>query len=208
MNTIETPPQINNGKNRSQSRSPLQNLEAPQNADECLAQADAAFKSGNLAGACERLRQGLEQSPRNLPLTLCLGNIQFLMNDYAAAFRSFQSAVELDGHNAGVLVRLAISAAYCGETGIFEKTMAQVFKLEPENVDALRFLARLNLNEKEIRAGGATLSPHPQANPGRFGFAAPRGALSPWFEKPGRCRNKCSSWSCGWIAPMPMPRKS
>jgi tetratricopeptide (TPR) repeat protein len=67
------------------------------------------------------------------------------MKDYPAAFRSFQSANEIAGQKVEILIRLAIAASFCGNTGVFERSMAQVFKLEPENVDALRFLARLNM---------------------------------------------------------------
>lgn len=129
-----------------------------QEAEECLAQADMAYKNGNLPSACEFLQQGLVHSPRNLPLILCLGNIQFQMNDFPSAFESFKAALGMDTHNVETLVRLAIAAAYCGRSEAFEDNMARAFEIEPNNADALRFLARLNMEEKRYDSAARQFS--------------------------------------------------
>ena len=147
MIILENPSQITDLRKGNAQRRMTLDFEAPHEADEWLAKADAAYQKGNLPAACKFLQQGLALSPRNLPLTLCLGNLRFQLNDYAGAFELFQSALEVDGQDVRVLVRLAIAAAHCGNAEVFEHSMRQVFKIEPENPDALRFLARLNMED-------------------------------------------------------------
>jgi tetratricopeptide (TPR) repeat protein len=119
-------------------------------AQEYLSDADAAYKKGDLPAACESLQQGLHCAPNNASLLRCLGNLQFLMRHYAAAFKSFSSASEVDSNNVELLVQLAIAAVHCEQLPVFEKTMGRVFELEPENVAAHRFLAKLNLARRNF----------------------------------------------------------
>jgi tetratricopeptide (TPR) repeat protein len=142
--TVENMPQIRAGGSAG-SAGITENAVLGAAAQECLARADAAYRKGDLPAACEFLQQGLREAPGSPALLGGLGNVQFQMGEFAAAVKSFTTAVAADGDNVDLLVRLAMAAAQCTQVSVFEKTMARVFKLDPENVFAHRFMGKLNL---------------------------------------------------------------
>lgn len=115
-----------------------QRLENISRADESLALADAAYARNDLKAACTALRQALSFVPDSVSTLVCLGNIQFQLESFDEARRSFSRAAELKPDDADIQVRLANAASRCQDLELVDQALQRALKLNPANPDALR----------------------------------------------------------------------
>lgn len=113
-------------------------------AEEFLAQADAAYARNDLTAAREALTQAHQLDPDSVELAVCLGNLQFQMNDLAGALYSFQRASERKPQDADIRFRVANTALLCGETELGEKSLQLALELNSKHAGALRLCASHN----------------------------------------------------------------
>jgi acetyltransferase-like isoleucine patch superfamily enzyme/Flp pilus assembly protein TadD len=116
-------------------------------AEEFLAQADAAYACNNLAAAREALTQAHQHDPDSVELAVCLGNLQFQLNDFADALHSFKHASERKPEDSDIQFRVANAALLCGETELAEKCLRRALALNPKNPGALRLCANRDFQQ-------------------------------------------------------------
>jgi tetratricopeptide (TPR) repeat protein len=118
-------------------------LNAP--AQQHFSEANRFFTQGDIPAARLCLERAAACAPRAFDVLICLGNVQFQLEDFSAALATFRTASTIRPNDAGVQVRLAFAALRCELIDEFETALARALELEPANPDALRLLANLNL---------------------------------------------------------------
>jgi hypothetical protein len=117
-------------------------------AEECLAQADAAYSRNDPHAACTCLEQAVAHDPDSVTLHVCLGNLRFQTGNYSGALESFLRALELNPNNSDIMVRAANAALNCNESDEFERNLSRALELNPQNPVALQLAASLNLQNR------------------------------------------------------------
>ncbi len=113
-----------------------------------LQRADQAYASGDLLSACRFLEEGLRLDPKDVDLLLCLGNLQFQLNNFAAALQNYTLARSLHPRDADVLTRLAVAAHRCDQTALAEAALAEALEISPAHPVALQLRGDLYRNRQ------------------------------------------------------------
>lgn len=110
-------------------------------AEKFLAQADAAYARNDLTAAREALTQAHQHDPDSVELAVCLGNLQFQLNDFAGALYYFKHAAERKPQDGDIQFRVANTALLCGEIELGGKSLQLALELNPRHPGALRLSA-------------------------------------------------------------------
>lgn len=142
-----------------------QKLRAKAQAENFLAQADAAYARKDFEAACAALKQGLALSSDEVPMWVCLGNIQFQLGAFADSLESFQRAEALKPGDVDILVRVANSAERCQDAKLCEQTLERALELGPTNPDGLRLAIQHNLERGRYAEGAQRCCTLIRSNP-------------------------------------------
>jgi cytochrome c-type biogenesis protein CcmH/NrfG len=118
---------------------------APQHVEDHLADADAAFASGDLPGARRHLRQALELAPETAEILAALGALNFQLQNYEEALAFLLKANRLRPDQPTILVQLATAALQLDRVDLFETALGGALALDARHPEALRLLARAHL---------------------------------------------------------------
>ena len=102
--------------------------------------ADEAFGRGDLATARDHLRRAVEANPRSVDLLLTLGNVEFQLNEFSAAYDAFNIAAGMQPDNVNALIRLAAASLRVQRREVFDAALVRALDLEPANLAALTLL--------------------------------------------------------------------
>ncbi|HVY72271.1 MAG TPA: carbamoyltransferase C-terminal domain-containing protein, partial [Verrucomicrobiae bacterium] len=135
---------------KSSSKSAHVESLAPATLEGCLQAAETYFAAGNLAAACEPLREATLLAPDNTQIIETLGSLLFQTNDLEAARVEFRLLTSLAPFHVPGHVKLAHTAVRLGAVEEFEQSLSKALELDPENRDALQLLADLNREQKRF----------------------------------------------------------
>ena len=107
-------------------------------AEKFLAQADAAYACNDLTAARDALTRAHQHDPDSVELAVCLGNLQFQLNDFAGALYYFKHASERKPQDSDIQFRVANTALLCGETDLGGRSLRLALELNPKHPGALR----------------------------------------------------------------------
>ncbi|MCF7762498.1 MAG: tetratricopeptide repeat protein [Verrucomicrobia bacterium] len=113
--------------------------------DELLVDADRCATSGDVSGACDRLRKACELEPETHEIHAALGSLLYQLGQWDAGVASLKRATQLAPNSADYHTRLAISLLSVDSVGEFEEALQKALTLDPSHRPALRLLADLNL---------------------------------------------------------------
>lgn len=124
------------------------NMRAP----EILRQAESIAAAGNLAGAIRACRDGMLQFPRDLPLCLTLGTLQYQAGAIAAALDCFDKAVGLDPRNVDAWYCRAGALKAAGRGSDAIEAYRKTLELAPDFFQAADNLGNLLLDSRQAAA--------------------------------------------------------
>ncbi|MBI5820923.1 MAG: glycosyltransferase [Verrucomicrobia bacterium] len=110
-----------------------------------LEEAQAAFDRGDLAAACNALREAVAVAPYPIIILQALGSLLFRSNHLEEASATFDRALTLAPQDVALLMQKAVTALKLGDVAAFEKALGRALELDPRNREARRLLARLNI---------------------------------------------------------------
>ena len=125
----------------------VQRINSQARAAACLAEADAAYACQDLTGARDALLQALSFAPDAVPISVCLGDVQFQLGAFSEALECYRRADGLKADDAGILIRLANAAAHCDAAELLGQTLQRVLALNPDHPDALRLAINHHLEQ-------------------------------------------------------------
>jgi 2-polyprenyl-3-methyl-5-hydroxy-6-metoxy-1,4-benzoquinol methylase/thioredoxin-like negative regulator of GroEL len=112
--------------------------------EQLLSKAQDLLQRGDLAGSRKCLEASLALAPADDMICESLGNVCYQTCDFEAAFKHYVRLCQLREASAAAWLKLAHAAVRSNRVEDFEKAMARTLELEPEQRDALKFLADLN----------------------------------------------------------------
>lgn len=118
--------------------------------NECLALAQKAFEKGDLAAACQHMREAVAREPKNAKLVMCLGELLFQLKEYVLAGDAFTMVTALDPSHADAWLNMALVGLELKHIETFEIAIGAVLKINPDHEETLRLLGRLNLVNKRF----------------------------------------------------------
>ncbi len=138
----------------------------PPEATSFLDQAEQAYNRKDLRAAQHALLQATQAAPDRPVLLSALGNVSFQIADHPTAARAFTRLTQLEPNRAAHQVRLAMSLVAMGQVEPFEAAIGQALALEPNNFDALKLLADLNLQTSNFAEAARLYTRLIQQKPG------------------------------------------
>jgi tetratricopeptide (TPR) repeat protein len=150
----ETQPISNNEPQPNQIMNE-QTASLPKELDDILKEANTCYEQGNSDGAINALEQALELTGRHPVILRALGAQLFSSERYTwarAIFEEFRTACPEDatGH-----VQYAITAFHDGDTDACVAALEQALALEPNNTDALKLTADIDIREERWESARA-----------------------------------------------------
>lgn len=110
-------------------------------------QAEERFQRDDLAGARQALQKALAWTPDSVELSLCLGNVLFLMGDLAGARWEFIRVASLQPSSVQAHVLWAAASAQLKDREEARRVLAHALRLDPTHAQARELLAEIEAQE-------------------------------------------------------------
>ena len=120
------------------------------------AEAQDLWKSGNLTGARDILRQALAFAPDEAELHLAIGNLELQLHDRPAAWPHLKRAAESSAHNDEIQVLFSAVSLELGKCSDAETALNGIFTRNPHHLAALRLLAQYQFQSRQIQKSART----------------------------------------------------
>ena len=130
----------------------------PENATAHYRLAGAYFQQGNDLQAEESIKKALRLDPINGLYFELLGDIAFRTQRYGVATNAFKSALRLQSNLLSAYLKLALVYEKSHENERAIASLEEVINQEPQYVEALYHLARLNFKQKKYAAAQTALN--------------------------------------------------
>ena len=106
-----------------------------------LCQADVHYARQDWSAARECLRLALEIAPAHPQLLATLGNLDFLLEDFAEACTAFSAAVRHNPNCPDLRIQLALAHRELNQLGAAEAALKQALAMRPDDPFILKLLA-------------------------------------------------------------------
>ncbi|MSU41414.1 MAG: tetratricopeptide repeat protein [Pedosphaera sp.] len=113
-----------------------------------IEQAEVFMSGHNPAGAIAELECALALNPRDAQVISTLGLLNYQQEQFECARQLFRRLIELRPADSRAYTQLALASHQLGRTEEFEAALGLALELDPDNLEALRLLGRLNLQSK------------------------------------------------------------
>ncbi|MBO24863.1 MAG: hypothetical protein CMO65_06645 [Verrucomicrobiales bacterium] len=151
---------------------------------------DAEFfnNSGNPDSTAETLEEAVTLAPNETIIVSALGGVYFKLGKYQKAREMFRKEIELTPSSADAYTRLAMAALSAGEIDEFESSIGIALEIDPQHQEALRFLAKINMQTGRFHDAGRIFANLIEQNPEfaefylALGYCFHKGGDSPTAE--------------------------
>ena len=151
---------------------------------------DAEFfnNSGNPDSTAETLEEAVTLAPNETVIISALGGVYFKLGKYQKAREMFRKEIELTPSSADAYTRLAMAALSAGEIDEFESSIGIALEIDPQHQEALRFLAKINMQTGRFHDAGRIFANLIEQNPEfaefylALGYCFHKGGDSPTAE--------------------------
>jgi tetratricopeptide (TPR) repeat protein len=117
-------------------------------AQEFIRQAHAAFAGGDLQNTRQCLRAALAFQPEDAPLLLALGHVEFGLGLYELALERYVVVCEMESSLPEALSGRALTLQLLNRPIEAQAVARRALNLEPDNLVALKVLARVCLDQR------------------------------------------------------------
>ena len=151
---------------------------------------DAEFfnNSGTPDSTAETLEEAVTLAPNETVIISALGGVYFKLGKYQKAREMFRKEIELTPSSADAYTRLAMAALSAGEIDEFESSIGIALEIDPQHQEALRFLAKINMQTGRFHDAGRIFANLIEQNPEfaefylALGYCFHKGGDSPTAE--------------------------
>ena len=146
---------------------PIDQPESPASNKLHLLLEDAEFfnNSGNPDSTVETLEEALTLAPNETVIVSALGGLYFKLGRYQKAREMFRKEIELNPRSADAYTRLAMAALSANEIDEFESSIGIALEIDPQHQEALRFVAKINMQTGRFHDAGRIFANLIEQNP-------------------------------------------